>query len=324
MFQYDYLKNLINDKINQINFDKSPYELYQPIKYILSIGGKRLRPVLTLMACNIFSDDINNAVNPAIGLEVFHNFTLIHDDIMDNAPIRRNMPSVHEKWNLNTAVLSGDAMMIFAYNFFFDLPDNYFKSVIKVFNKTALEVCEGQQFDMNFEEKLNISEDQYMEMIRLKTSVLISTALKIGGIIGGANDTNLDLLYNTGKYAGLAFQLQDDLLDSYGKVEEFGKSIGNDIVTNKKTYLLIKTIELANSKDKDTIFNWLNKKEFDKNEKITTFLSFYNKYNIYEHTINKINELNNFALESLTKIKVNESRKLELEKLIKKLIKRKY
>jgi geranylgeranyl diphosphate synthase type II len=222
---------------------------------------------LVLLACNLFSDDIEQAINPAIGLEIFHNFTLLHDDIMDHADIRRGNPTVHVKWDENTAILSGDAMFIKAYEYFLDCKSPNFREILKVFNETALEVCEGQQYDMEFETRENVSEDEYLQMIRLKTSVLLAAALKIGALIGGAEQKDAEFLYEFGINLGLAFQLQDDLLDVYGDVNVFGKKIGGDIVANKKTFMLIKALEIAKGEELSTLKNLLADKNIEREEK---------------------------------------------------------
>lgn len=324
MYQVKDIQKLISKEIELLDHKRHPVELYEPIKYILSMGGKRLRPTLTVLACNLFTDEINKVIQPAIGLEMFHNFTLMHDDIMDNADIRRNKTTVHKKWDVNTAILSGDAMMILAYDFFLDINKDMLKHVIKVFNTTALNVCEGQQYDMNFEQKKDVTEEQYVEMIRLKTAVLLSASLQIGGIIGGAGEKDQENLYQLGKYSGLAFQLQDDLLDAFGNVKEFGKTIGNDIISNKKTYLLIKALELASAKDKKELLNWINKKNFDPQEKIKIFLNIYERIHLKEITLEKMKEYHDIAMNHLHKINVHQNRKEILENLFKQLIDRKY
>ncbi len=248
MFTLIQLQEFISEKIQSLNLDKEPKGLYEPISYTLVSGGKRIRPALVLAACNMFSEKIEPAIPVALAFEVFHNFTLLHDDIMDNSPIRRNKETVHEKWNQNTAILSGDAMMIEAYEFLTELPAGLLKNILKLFNKTALEVCEGQQYDMDFETKEIVSEEDYLNMIKLKTSVLIAAALKAGAICGGASDTDADLLYDFGLNIGLAFQIQDDLLDTYADTAVFGKKNGNDIITGKKTFLLINALQKADFK----------------------------------------------------------------------------
>ncbi len=231
--------DLIESKIEQLALPEVPANLYEPIRYILEKGGKRIRPLLVLSCYSMYADDMETALNPAVGLEVFHNFTLLHDDIMDKADLRRNRPTVHKKWNENIAILSGDAAMVIAYELISEAPASVLRDVIKLFNKTALEVCEGQQYDMDFEERKDVTLDEYMEMIRLKTSVLLAAAMKMGAMIAGAPQKEMELLYEAGINLGLAFQLQDDYLDTFGDTEVFGKKTGNDILEEKKTFLLI-------------------------------------------------------------------------------------
>ncbi len=249
------LLELIENEIAELDLPEVPANLYEPIRYILEKGGKRLRPLLVLSTFSMFDDDVEKALKPAVGLEVFHNFTLLHDDIMDKADLRRNRPTVHKKWNENIAILSGDAAMIIAYDLISEAEDKYLRDVIKLFNKTSLEVCEGQQYDMDFETRKDVTEEEYMEMIRLKTSVLIAAAMKLGAILGGANHREAEKLYEAGINFGLAFQLQDDYLDTFGDVKVFGKKTGKDILEEKKTYLLINAYlnasdEIRNRMDK--------------------------------------------------------------------------
>jgi len=324
MYSFGSLQEIVNSEINCLDLNKTPDELYGPVRYALSAGGKRIRPVLLLLACNMFSEDISKAIRPSLGLEIFHNFTLLHDDIMDNASLRRNQPTVHTKYNTDIALLSGDAMMIMAYSYFFDCEENILPEVLKTFNQTALQICEGQQYDMNFESRDDVTIDEYLYMIELKTSVLIGSALKLGAIIGGAGDKDTQLLYDTGKNIGLGFQLQDDYLDVYGDVKVFGKSIGGDIVSNKKTYLLIKALELAKGKTYNHLTNMLKKDEFVPEEKISAVRSVYDELDIMDHTREQISEYFNSALRLMEQISVKEERKDELLKLIKKLLVRVY
>ncbi|MDR0394475.1 MAG: polyprenyl synthetase family protein, partial [Tannerella sp.] len=236
MLSFEQALNRLEPEFNKIYFDQSPRCLFEPIEYTLALGGKRIRPCLTLMACNIYKTQVEEAIKPAIGLEVFHNFTLLHDDLMDQADKRRNQPAVHKKWNTNAAILSGDAMLIAAYRFMGETAEPYLKKILDLFSQTALDICCGQQYDMDYEKREDISEDEYIEMIRLKTAVLIACCLKTGAIIGGASEKDADHLYCFGIYLGLAFQLQDDLLDVYGDAKTFGKKIGGDILRDKKTF----------------------------------------------------------------------------------------
>ena len=322
MYTFKELQKIIEQELSKLNLDKQPNKLYQPIKYILSIGGKRLRPVLVLMSCNLFSDDIQKAINSALSLEVFHNFTLLHDDIMDKSEIRRNQITVHKKWNENIAILSGDAMFSIAFRLAIKTDVKYLKDVLKVFTDTSVEVCEGQQYDMDFETKNNVSEEEYINMIRLKTAVLISACLKTGAIIGEASKKDIQNLYDFGINIGLAFQLQDDYLDVYGNIKNFGKQTGNDIYTNKKTYLLIKSLELAKGETKQNLENLLNDKNINKETKIQKVTAIYNQLNVKVLSQNKMYEYLDCALDLLEKINVPKERKQELKNLAIKLMKR--
>lgn len=320
MFQYKELQSIINNEIEQLNFNVEPVELYKPIEYVLSGKGKRLRPVLTLIACNLFSDEIKDAIKPAIGIEVFHNFTLLHDDIMDKADIRRNLPTVHKKWNENTAILSGDAMMIKAYEFFFSLKPEILSKVLPVFNKTALQVCEGQQYDMEFETRINVTAEEYLGMITLKTAVLLAASLKIGAIVGGASEKDANLLYDFGINIGIAFQLQDDYLDVYGDVKTFGKQIGGDIVSNKKTFMLISAIEKAKDENKKLLFELINSSDIDNSRKIKEVTDIYNQLNIPQLLKEELDYFHDLAIKSLKQISVKEENKNILSELSKQLI----
>lgn len=322
MYNFAELKDKINDFISKDNIGREPFSLYDPINYTLKSGGKRIRPVLTLLACNLFSEDVENAIKPAIGLEIFHNFTLLHDDIMDHADIRRGNPTVHKKWNENTAILSGDAMFIKAYDYFLDCESPNFREILKVFNLTALEVCEGQQYDMEFEDRDNVTEQEYLRMIELKTSVLLAAALKVGALLGGANTKDADLLYEFGRNIGLAFQLQDDYLDVYGDTEVFGKQIGGDIVSNKKTFMLIKAQELAEGENEIRLKNLLISNDIDREEKVTAVTAIYNSLKIKEIVQKRIQKLNEIALDYLNQVSVLDTKKSELKKLAEKLINR--
>ena len=252
MYTIEQLRDIIKAELNKQEYVEEPYSLFEPIKYIMEDGGKRLRPVLTLMAYNLYRDDIEKALKSAIGIEIFHNYTLLHDDVMDDAELRRGRQTVHKKWNSNVAILSGDAAAITAYKYIETVEDSYLRFVIDGFNQVAMDVCKGQQYDMEFESRDDVSVEEYIQMIYLKTSVLIAGSMRHGALIAGAPEHEYNALYDFGGYLGLVFQLQDDYLDVYGDVKEFGKSIGGDIICNKKTYLLIKALELAGDKDKAT------------------------------------------------------------------------
>lgn len=322
MYTLKDFQQIINTSIAREQVEKEPQALYDPINYTLKSGGKRIRPALVLLAYSLFSDDIQKAIKPAIGLEIFHNFTLLHDDIMDHAEIRRGIPAVHKKWDENTAILSGDAMLIKAYDYFLEMDSPNFRKILQVFNQTALEVCEGQQYDMEFEKRMDVTEKEYLRMIELKTSVLLAGALKIGALLGDADEHDANLLYEFGRNIGLAFQLQDDFLDVYGDERVFGKQIGGDIVSNKKTFLLIKAKELAGDEDLQRLEHWLQKKPVDRDEKIKAVTSIYDNLRIKEITKEKILGLTQKALNLLDEVKVDNAKKIELKNLAGKLINR--
>lgn len=273
----------IAEAVEKLHYGDNPVELYQPISYIMSLGGKRMRPALTLMAYNLYKEDWENVLKPALAVEVFHNFTLLHDDIMDDAPLRRGEPTVHEKWNANTAILSGDVMLVAAYELLGSVEGQYFKQAFKRFNRTAAEVCEGQQYDMNFESIDVVETEQYLEMIKLKTSVLLGFALELGGLMAGQDEKEQALLYDIGINFGLGFQVKDDILDVFGDQVKVGKQVGGDIIENKKTWLLIKALELSEgSYEGDTLREWIAKKDFDKDEKVKAVRTIYNGLGIRE------------------------------------------
>ncbi len=294
----------------ELNWNIEPKHLYAPIEYILDLGGKRIRPLLCLIASSMYGD-WTESKNAAIGIEIFHNFTLLHDDIMDKAPIRRGKATVHEVWDENTAILSGDAMLIKAYQFIAQTKKEKLPSVLDLFSQTAIEVCEGQEYDMSFETRNDVNEQEYIHMIRLKTAVLLAASLKIGAIIGGANDDEANELYNFAIYLGLAFQLKDDFLDVYGNPETFGKRIGGDILCNKKTYMLINAIKLANAEQKKQLEYWLSIDNFDENEKINSVTKLYSEIGIDNLCKEKINEYQTLAMQSLKKIKNADTSVLE-------------
>jgi len=313
MISFTQIIDKVESKINQIDFNFPPGELFDPIKYTLALGGKRIRPALTLIACNIYDEHFEKAMMPALGMEVFHNFTLLHDDLMDQADKRRHQPTVHKKWNTNTAILSGDAMLIAAYQLIGETSDPYLKKILPLFSQTALEICCGQQYDMMFEKRATVSDHEYMEMIRLKTAVLIACCLKTGAILGGAPDEDAEHLYQFGIYVGLAFQLQDDLLDVYGHAETFGKNIGGDILCNKKTFLLINALNLADNKQKMAMNYFMKPSSvFEPEEKIGTYTKIFDQLNIRHITEERINKLYLQAMEELTKLSKNQTSLTEL------------
>lgn len=315
----------IEEAIEQIPSNKRPYGLYEPIKYILSLGGKRIRPVLCLIATSFFDESkIKESIPAALALEVFHNFTLLHDDIMDNSPLRRNKPTVHEKWNSNVAILSGDAMLIEAYKLVTEINEKNLLKAMQLFNQTAIEVCEGQQYDMEFEEKENITIDDYLEMVRLKTGVLIGASLKMGAIIGGASNDDAQYMYDFGVNLGISFQLQDDWLDTFGSEEDFGKPIGQDILNNKKTFLLLYALNNLKGVDYNELYEWINKKEYDSKEKIKSTIELFNKVDVSNQTKILMNDFYEKSLSSLEKVKFgNDEIYSELIDLSKKLMNRK-
>lgn len=321
MYTFDKILSFINAEIDKLNWSKQPIGLYEPIGYVLSLGGKRIRPAIMLMSYNLYADDMMSVIKPALGLEVFHNFTLLHDDIMDRADMRRGQMTVHKKWDDNTAILSGDVMQIEAYKLIAETPKKHLKEVLDLFSKTAAEICEGQQLDMEFEERVNVSTDDYIEMIRLKTAVLMAAGAKIGAILGGGNDKDASNLYNFGKAIGLVFQLKDDLLDVYGNEESFGKKIGGDILCNKKTFLLIQALKKSEGKDADELNYWLNNNDENvEDEKIKAVTDIYNRLNIREICEEKMKYFYREALDNLDKVQIPNNKKSELRKLAEKLM----
>jgi len=275
---------LIDNALKDKQYGSYPKELYDPISYVMSLGGKRLRPLLVLMGNDLFGGDTEKAIHPAIAIELFHNFTLVHDDIMDKAPLRRNQTTVHKKWNENVAILSADAMMVKAYQELCKADFNFLPTLLDIFSDTALKVCEGQQLDMNYETQTKVSILNYLKMIELKTAVLLGGSLKIGAILGGANQTDSQTMYDFGKHVGIAFQLQDDILDIFGDSEKFGKQKGGDIISNKKTYLLLKALEMVegNKYMKEELHLWINAPVFEPSEKVEAVTNIYNFLNVRE------------------------------------------
>lgn len=306
MQQVNDILTKIEAFISSLPLQREPQALYDPIVYSMGNGGKRIRPLLTVLACQAFDKSkTDDAYTPAVAWEMFHNFTLLHDDLMDNAPIRRGKPTVPVKWGANTAILSGDTMLVEAYRILNQTKSDNFRLIADLFTRTAQEVCEGQMYDMEFETRNNITEDEYIEMIRLKTSVLIGACLKTGALMGNASAENAQLLYDFGINLGLAFQLRDDLLDTFGDPATFGKRIGGDIVCSKKTYLLIKALQAASPDDLAIMNDWLNRKEFDEEEKIATIKSMYLKYGIDKIGQDKIEEFDKKATHILDKLTGN-------------------
>ncbi len=309
MNQLHELQGIISNAVNKLNFPEYPAKLYEPISYILSLGGKRIRPALLLMACDLFDGDIEAAIPPALAIEVFHNFTLMHDDIMDNAPLRRGRVTVHKKWNQNVGILSGDVMLVQGYKLMMQVEDHLLRPILDIFNTTAIGVCEGQQLDMEFENLSNVSIGEYINMIRLKTAVVLGGALKIGALIGGADPKDAELLSSFGENLGIAFQLQDDILDVYGDPEKFGKQVGGDIISNKKTYLLIKAQELAANHQAGQLNEWITAEEFDANNKIEAVTQIFNSLNIRHYAEEAMHSYADKAFDSLDAISLPETHK---------------
>lgn len=320
MFTGDYLRELTDKAIASLGGTPEADRLFAPVRYIMSIGGKRLRPVMCLMACNIFRDKIDEAVMPAVGIEVFHNFTLIHDDIIDRAEVRRGSPTVHTKWGSDQAILSGDVMAFVAVECIGQAPEKALPRSLKLFNRTAIEVCTGQQLDLDFEKKGVVSETEYLRMIELKTAVLVAASLKLGAIIADASDKDQDLLYEFGRCLGIAFQIQDDVLDTYGDTKMFGKKTGSDIVANKKTYLLVKALELAGGERLSRLRNLLGTGNHDPEQKFREVKAIYDDLEIRLKAENLAYDYFNRAFQALDQVSVNAERKNELKQLAVNLI----
>ena len=312
----------IEREISKGKYGKSPEALYEPIRYIMGIGGKRLRPMLTLFGYSLFKDNVQDIVKYAIAVEAFHNFTLMHDDIMDQAPLRRGKPTVHKKWNVNTAILSGDVMLVKVYDIFLSLDPALLPKVLGAFNKCASEVCEGQQWDMEFEQKRNVSERDYINMIRLKTSVLIGFSLEFGGILAGASDADCNALRAFGTNIGIGFQLQDDYLDAYADPSKFGKQVGGDIIANKKTFLLIKALENARGKNKQELTEWLSATRFRKEEKVNAIKNIFDRLGIAALTERKTSQYFKKGFADLDRLSCDPSKTQELRVFAEKLISR--
>ncbi|MBR6716591.1 MAG: polyprenyl synthetase family protein [Prevotella sp.] len=329
MYTSDEILNKVNEYIEQLPFDRKPESLYAPIKYVLSLGGKRIRPTLMMLSYNLYKDDVENILPAACAIETYHNYTLLHDDLMDNALLRRGHQTVHVKWDANTAILSGDSMLVTAYQ----QMQNPYKTmgnpkailpVLDLFTETALEIGEGQQYDMDFENRMDVKEEEYIEMIRLKTSVLLACAMKIGAILADAPEEDANNLYKFGELMGLAFQLQDDFLDVYGDTKIFGKAIGGDITSNKKTYMLINACNLANDEQRKELNHWLSLKEFDAKEKIDAVTRLYNEIGIDKLAQRKMEEYYEQSRKFLDAVNIPEPRKEELRKYAAQMMKRNY
>lgn len=319
----DELLQLINRYLDSLPYDRKPASLYAPIKYVLSMGGKRIRPTLMLLAYNLFKDDPEKILSSACALETYHNYTLLHDDLMDNADVRRGQPTVHKKWNANLAVLSGDSMLVLAYQRMTEC-DSHLAEVLRLFTETALEIGEGQQMDMEFETRNDVCEEEYIEMIRLKTSVLLACAMKIGALLADAPADDADNLYSFGEKIGLAFQLQDDYLDVYGDPAVFGKAIGGDIVSNKKTYMLINAFNRADNAQRTELERWIRATDFDRQEKVKAVTGLYDEMGIDRLAQQKIAGYFNESKTYLDRVGVSDERKSELMRYAQRMMKRRY
>ena len=307
MKTYQQLFEIFTSQINAANYGSNPKELYEPIDYMMQLGGKRLRPILALMACDLFDSNIEKALHAAHAIEVFHNFTLVHDDIMDNAPLRRGKETVYKKWNMPIAILSGDLMMIKATQLLCETETTSLKLLLDIFNKTAIEVCEGQQIDMNFETQKAVSHDEYLEMIKLKTAVLLGCSLQIGALIGGASNDDAQHLYEFGKNIGIAFQIQDDILDTFGDGTITGKQVGGDIIANKKTLLLIELLESVHKDDKKLLDDLMQMT--DTENKVEGVINLYDKYMIKQFAESKKQQYLDLAFDHLENVNVDHNKK---------------
>jgi len=322
MKNVDKLRALFLQYLEDNHFGQAPQELYEPINYILSIGGKRMRPVLLLLACQMFNDEVEEALPAALAVEVFHNFTLLHDDIMDDADLRRGKPTVHEKYDTNTAILSGDVMMIYAYHYLSKSPNHLIVNLLNIINRIAIGVCEGQQYDINFETADTVTIPEYLKMITYKTGVLLSGSMQMGALIGGANEQDAQHVANFGRDVGIAFQLQDDILDTFGDPAKFGKKVGGDIIQNKKTFLVLKTLELANFADAENLRALMQTHPDDPSNKINEVKALFEQYNVRAIAEKEMDTYLADALAHLDAVNVADSRKSEIRELARYLIKR--
>lgn len=323
MYSIDQLTSKVASALAELPFDRKPEGLYAPIKYVLSMGGKRIRPVLMLMAYNMYKPDVDEIMNVALGLEMYHNFTLLHDDLMDRAQVRRGKPCVHKVWNDNTAILSGDNMLVMAYRLMSCCPSSSLPLVMNVFTETALQIDEGQQYDMDFESRMDVTEEEYLEMIRLKTSVLLACALKIGALLGGASEADADALYAYGERVGLAFQLQDDYLDVYGDYETFGKAIGGDILCNKKTFMLVNALQRATGPVREVLDGWLSARDCDPASKVRAVTDIYTQLGVGELVLHRIAAYIQEAEDVLDRVSLPDDRKAILRQWAEHLLGRK-
>ena len=322
MYAISHYQDIVTAHFSSLVLKKEPATLYEPIRYILSLGGKRLRPVLTLMSAEVFDVDCQKALPAATAVEVFHNFSLIHDDIMDDAPLRRGNETVHEKWNINTGILSGDAMLILAYQYFEEYEPKIFRELAKLFSKTALEVCEGQQYDVDFETRDDVTIPEYLKMIECKTAVLVGASMKMGAIVAETSAENANAIYDFGLNLGIAFQLQDDYLDAFGNPKTFGKQVGGDIIENKKTYLYLKAIEFATASEKEQLLHLFSIQPNDNTDKINSVKEIFNKTGASEATQKAIVNYTLKAFETLEKLNINANKKEVLKSFGEKLMSR--
>lgn len=318
------LRQLITTRLEHTRYGSHPKELYQPIEYIMQLGGKRLRPLLTLLSYNLYASNPEEIIDQALAVEVFHNFTLMHDDIMDDAPLRRGQPTVHEKWGESTAILSGDVMLVKAYEMLLSGVQGNIAPILAAFNQCAAEVCEGQQMDMTFEKQAKVSEADYLEMIRLKTAVLLGFSLKLGAMLADAGKANEEALSDFGINVGIGFQLKDDLLDVYADNEKFGKQVGGDIIANKKTFLLIKALEMSNRTQRKELDHWLSLTDFDPEEKVKAVTSLYDELGIKALAESKMNDYFGVGFKALTRVEAPLVEKAMLRKFAEELIDRQH
>ncbi len=324
MLSSDQILDMVNDALAHLPYDRKPESLYEPVRYVLSLGGKRIRPTLMLLAYNIYREHPEDIMMNALAIETYHNYTLLHDDLMDNADVRRGHPTVHKKWDANTAILSGDSMLVLAYERMAQCDAAHLAGVMRLFTTTALEIGEGQQYDMEFENRNDVMEDEYVEMIRLKTSVLLACSLKIGAVLADASEEDAECLYKFGEQMGLAFQLQDDYLDVYGNPQVFGKEIGGDIVSNKKTFMLINAFNHANAEQRAELQKWVDAKDFDRKEKVAAVTRIYNEIGIDKMAQERIAYYFEQSKKYLDAVNVPAERKEQLAKYAQQMMKRKY
>ncbi|MFN8283892.1 MAG: polyprenyl synthetase family protein [Chitinophagales bacterium] len=320
MHSIDEIREIFLQHLHEARFVKEPKNLYEPNNYFLQIGGKRLRPVLLLLTTELFGGNIEDAMNAAIAIEFFHNFTLVHDDVMDDAPLRRSFQTIHEKYNLNTAILSGDVLMVKACEYLGKLDDKYFRTCYDIFTKTAIEVCEGQQYDIDFESRQNVTHDDYIEMIRLKTSVLLAASMQIGAIIGNANKSDAALMYAYAENLGIAFQIQDDILDCFGDEKLVGKQPGGDIIQNKKTLLLIEAIQQSSNNNDTQLAMIIENKHIDHQQKLNEVLSIFERYQIKDFALKQRNLYVDKSMNALANLNLDSTKKIVLKSLVDHLV----